>query len=81
MGLARKVEESRETLTIALETVANAQKALDISQLRYNQQLITTTDLMSDRRALTEAKLSLTQARIQARLAVEEYRVAPVGGM
>jgi len=81
MSLARKVDESREALVIARETVTNAQKALDISQLRYNQQLITTTDLMSDRRALTEAKLSLTQARIQARLALEEYRVAPMGGM
>jgi len=76
--LARKVEESRAALSIALQAVENSQKALAIAKAKSDAQMITNTELLTARMQLTSQQIALVQARVSAILALEEYRLAPL---
>jgi outer membrane protein TolC len=76
--LGRKAESEKLACEIAAKNIENARKALSIAQTRYNVQAITNSELLTVRKQLTSKMAAYTQARINAILAVEEYRVAPV---
>ncbi|MBD3419218.1 MAG: hypothetical protein GF398_03770 [Chitinivibrionales bacterium] len=76
--LARTVKENMAALEIAREAVANARRALEISRLRYEENMITNTELLTSRKELTEAHILLSQMKIKVILSQEELSVAPV---
>ncbi|MBN1578703.1 MAG: TolC family protein [Chitinispirillaceae bacterium] len=76
--LARKVAQSMQASTIAREDVAIAAKALDIARKKYDAQTITSTELLTARNQLTNKAVAYTQACINVKLALEEYRLAPL---
>jgi outer membrane protein TolC len=76
--LGRKVQESRIAVQIAAEAAGNARRSLQTSEMRYEAQMITNTDLLRSRTQLTAAEMRLSQARVEAALALEEYRVVPL---
>jgi len=78
IALARAVDQSRKTLAIAQEDMAIAKKALDVAKLKYDAQAITNTELLNSRNLLTGKTVACTQARINALLALEEYKIAPM---
>lgn len=77
-SLIRAVDESRKALAIAQEDMAIAKKALDIAKIKYDAQAITNTDLLNSRAVLTNKTVASTQARVNAILALEEYKIAPM---
>ncbi len=77
-SLIRAVDESRKALAIAQEDMAIAKKALDVAKIKYDAQAITNTDLLNNRAVLTNKTVAYTQARVNAILALEEYKVAPM---
>ncbi|MBN1308105.1 MAG: TolC family protein [Chitinispirillaceae bacterium] len=76
--LARKVAQSAKARAIAREDAAVAAKALDIARIRYDAQTITNTELLTARNQLTSKNVAYTQACINVKLALEEYRLAPL---
>jgi outer membrane protein len=77
--LSRKVDESKKAGEIAKEDLETAQKALKIAKLKYDAQAITNTELLDARNQLTGKMVAFTQARINVILAIEEFKVAPLG--
>lgn len=77
--LARKVEEGKKACDIAKEDLETAQKALKIAKLKYDAQAITNTELLNNRNQLTGKMVAYTQARINEILAIEEFKIAPLG--
>ena len=77
--LGRKVDESIKACDIAQEDLETAQKALTIAKLKYDAQAITNTELLNARNQLTGKMVAYTQARINVILAMEEFKVAPLG--
>jgi outer membrane protein TolC len=77
--LSRKVDESKKACDIAREDLETAQKALKIAKLKYEAQAITNTELLNARNQLTGKMVAYTQSRINMILAVEEFKIAPLG--
>lgn len=76
--LARKVQEGMRALTIAREGWETAKRSLSIAEMHYEAQMITQTDLLQTRAAATQARMHLEAAKVEALLAYEEYKIAPV---
>ncbi len=76
--LSRKVEESVHVCEIARKDLEISHKALDIAQKKYDAQAITNTELLLSRNQLTAKMVGYAQARINAIMAFEEYKVAAV---
>ena len=77
--LSRKVDESKKACDIAKEDLETAQKALKIAKLKYDAQAITNTELLNNRNQLTGKMVAYTQARINMIIAIEEFKIAPLG--
>jgi outer membrane protein len=76
--LGRKVDENANACDIARKDLEISRKALDIAQKKYDAQAITNTELLMNRNQLTSKMVGFSQARINAILALEEYKVAAV---
>jgi outer membrane protein len=76
----RSIDESERALAISIEGVVNAQRALEIATLKYKEGIVTSTELLSARRELTQAQLDMITSRTNRVLAREAYQVA-IGGV
>jgi outer membrane protein TolC len=76
--LGRKVDESAHACDIARKDLDISRKALDIAQKKYDAQAITNTELLMNRNQLTSKMVGYSQSRINAILALEDYKVAGV---
>jgi outer membrane protein len=78
IDLAAAVDQSRRACGIAKDDAEIARKALEISKKKYDAQAITNTELLTARNQLTAKTVAYAQARINAIMALEEYKVAPL---
>ncbi len=76
--LARRVQENKQAVNIAAEGLATARRGLEIAELQYESEMITQTDLLQTRSAMTQAHVQYETAKVEAILALEEYKIAPI---